>query len=177
MDAPAAPPPPTTTKADVAAARKRLLLEKERTQQALIDACTIGDVVIDATNQKTLKETNALIIIKGACPNQLGANALRQFIINNKLQNYRGKSEVERCKMIVERKKNENLDEVMYGADFDNGADGEHDDRHYEVVGKWLKRLSKGAKQRESFDEGLLSLSGSCLQDPVKGTKRCSVRT
>ena len=58
------------------------------------------------------KETTSLQSINGACPNVLEAYALRQFMISNKLGNYRGKSKGEMCNMIVERKKNENLDQM-----------------------------------------------------------------
>jgi hypothetical protein len=81
--------PPAMRKADQAAARKRLCLEKEHKQRVFIDACTIGDVVDDAENPKKVKgykDTKALQSIKAACRNLLGANALRHFMINNKLQ-------------------------------------------------------------------------------------------
>jgi hypothetical protein len=90
-------------------------------------------------------------------------------MINNKLQNYRGKLKVDMCKMIVERKKHENLDKVMYGEDFDDGTDGDNDDSddvEVEVVRKKLKRLSKGAKPREISDEGsLYRLMSNMLMD------------
>jgi predicted CopG family antitoxin len=47
-------------------------------------------------------------------------------MIINKLQNYRNKSKSEMCRMIVERKKNENLDQIMYAKDFD-GSDKDDD--------------------------------------------------
>jgi hypothetical protein len=43
-------------------------------------------------------------------------------MIVNKLT-YRNKSKSEMCRMIVERKKNEDLDQIMYSEDFDGGAE------------------------------------------------------
>jgi hypothetical protein len=83
-------------------------LERERKQREFIAKCTLNDVVVDAANLKPLrgsKETTSLQTISGACPNVLGAYALRQFMISNKLGNYRGKSKGKVCDMIVERKK------------------------------------------------------------------------
>jgi hypothetical protein len=94
-----------------------------------------------AANPKALKgskDTTALQSIKGACPNLLGADALHQFMINNKLQNYCRKSKGKMCSsMIIERKKNENLDQIMYGEDFDGGKDDDVDskDSEEEVTG------------------------------------------
>jgi hypothetical protein len=95
------------------AARKKLVnlekVDRERKQREFIAKCTIGDVVVDAATLKALrgsKETTSLQSINGACPNVLGVYALRQFMISNKLGNYRGKSKCKMCNMIVERKKN-----------------------------------------------------------------------
>jgi hypothetical protein len=88
---------------------------------------------------KGSKDNTALQSIKGACPNVLGANTLCQFMINNKLQNYRGKSKGKMCSLIVERKKNENLDQIIYGEDFDGGKeddDEEGEDGKEEVTGE-----------------------------------------
>ena len=94
------------------AARKKLVnlekLERERKQREFIAKCTISDVVVDAANPKALrgsKDTTSLQSINGACPNVLEVYALRQFMISNKLGNYRGKSKGKVCDMIVERKK------------------------------------------------------------------------
>jgi hypothetical protein len=53
--------------------------------------------------------------------------------------------------MIVERKKNENLDQIMYGEDFDDSIDGDDDDEDgdskdsgEEVNSKNKKCLSRG---------------------------------
>jgi hypothetical protein len=85
-------------------------------------------------------------------------------MINTKLQNYRNKSKGEMCSMIVERKKNGNLDEFMYGEDFDLGKDGnaDHDSKDGDEEGetegggnsKKKKRLPKGAKPREITKDG-----------------------
>jgi hypothetical protein len=150
---------PTITKAEMAAARKQVLLEKERKQKEFIEKCTIADVLVDAENPKSLKgstDTTPLQSIKGACPNLLSANALRQFVIINKLLNCRNESKSEMCSMIVQRKKNENLDQIMYGEDFGGEKDGDDDseDDTEEVTGgdgnsKKPKRLSKGSKPKE----------------------------
>jgi hypothetical protein len=157
---------PTITKAEMAAARKQVLLEKERKQKEFIEKCTIADVLVDAENPKSLKgstDTTPLQSIKGACPNLLSANALRQFMIINKLLNYRNKSKSEMCSMIVQRKKNENLDQIMYGEDFGGEKDGDDDseDDTEEVTGgdgnsKKPKRLSKGSKPKEITKDGSL---------------------
>jgi hypothetical protein len=66
-------------------------------------------LMVDAANLELLKgskeTTTALQSIKGACSSALGAYCLHQFMINNKLQNYWGKSKGKMCSMIVERKK------------------------------------------------------------------------
>jgi hypothetical protein len=99
-------------------------LQKKNKQRDFIDKCTLGDVFVDATKPKVLKgskETMSLQSINGVCPNMLGAYTLRLFMINNKLQNDCGKSKGEMWAMIVERKKIENSDQIMYGEDFDEG--------------------------------------------------------
>jgi hypothetical protein len=82
---------PTNSKADQAVSRKLTQAEKtlkqkgkDQKQSDFIEKCSIADVLVDATNPKSLKgssDTTALQSIKGACPNLLGANALRQFMI------------------------------------------------------------------------------------------------
>jgi hypothetical protein len=72
--------------------------------------------------------------------------------------------------MIVERKKNEDLDQIMYSEDFDDGAaykdvqdscDGEEEVTRGKA-NKKKKRLSKGAKPREIAEDGsLYSLSAT----------------
>jgi hypothetical protein len=143
MDGDASPPTATnlaaTKKSLAEEAVKKAILEKERKQKEFIKKCTIANVTVDVANPKLLKgskDTTPLQSINGACPNLLGANALRQFMINNKLQNYQNKSKGEMCAMIAERKKNENLDEIMYGKDFgkEDDADDSEESEH-EVTG------------------------------------------
>jgi hypothetical protein len=80
---------PTITKE---AARKKQVnlerIERERKQREFIVKCTLDDVVVDTANLKPLrgsKETTSLQSFNGACPNILGAYALCQFMISNKL--------------------------------------------------------------------------------------------
>jgi hypothetical protein len=119
-------------KADQAVAKKALQTERaqkarkrERKQSEFLKKCTLADVLLDAENPKSLKgstDTTALQIIKRVCPNLLGCNSLRHFMIVNKLT-YRNKSKSEMCQMIVERKKNEDLDQIMYSEDFGGGVE------------------------------------------------------
>jgi hypothetical protein len=165
---------PTSNKEDQAVARKAALLErtkklreKEWQQAEFIANCTLANVLVDAEYPKSLKcstDTTVIQSIKGVRPNLLGHNVLRQFMIINKLQNYWNKSKSEMCRMIVERKKNENLDQIMYAKDFD-GSDKDDDvDDSWDVeedtaVGdenKKMKRLSKGAKPTEISEDGTL---------------------
>jgi hypothetical protein len=64
----------------------------------------------------------ALQSIKGVCPNLLGCNFLCHFMIVNK-PTYRNKPKSKMCRMIVERKKDEDLDQITYSKDFDGGAE------------------------------------------------------
>ncbi len=165
---------PTNNKADQVVARKaaslertKKLREKERQQAEFIANCTLANVLVDAENPKSLKgstDTTVIQSIKGVCPNLLGHNVLRQFMIINKLQNYRNKSKSEMCRMIVERKKNENLDQIMYAKDFhcsdkDDDVDDSCEVDEDTTVGdenKKKKRLSKGSKPREISEDRTL---------------------
>jgi hypothetical protein len=119
---------PPNNKADQAVAKKALQLERaekqrerEQKQWEFLEKCTLSDVVVDAESPNFLKgssNTTALQSIKGVCQNLLGCNSLRHFMIANKLT-YWNKSKSEMCRLIVERKKNENLDQIMYSEDFD----------------------------------------------------------
>jgi hypothetical protein len=115
--------------------------------------------------------TTALQSIKGVGPNLLGHNALRQFMIKNKVQNYRGKSKREMLRMIVESKKNEGLDELMYSEDYavmddDNNVNASNDvakegtteegDSTSKKKPKRVSKLTKGSKPREISQDGSL---------------------
>jgi hypothetical protein len=150
------------------AARKTAAKEKEREQTAFILECTFDDVIVDENNPKALKgpgsNFTALQTIKGACINLLSSNMLRQFCINNKIEGYRGKTKLQFCAMICERKRHGNLDEVMYPNDFDDEEekdeeekDDNGDDDAQEGGGaKKKKKLAKGTKPREILGDGSL---------------------
>jgi hypothetical protein len=102
---------------DKAATRKQAVEDKKKKQLLFIAQCTLHDVLVDLTAPKLFKgstKTTALQSIKGACVNQLGFPVIRQFCIINKIAGWRGKSKVEMCDMIVERKRHANMDQVMY---------------------------------------------------------------
>jgi hypothetical protein len=92
---------PPNNKADQAVAKKALQIERaqkarerERKQCEFLKKCTLSDVLLDAENPKLLNgstNTTAPQSIKGVCPNLLGRNSLRHFMIVNKLT-YRNKS-------------------------------------------------------------------------------------
>jgi hypothetical protein len=139
--------------------------DREQKQCEFLQKCTLADVLLGAENPKSLKgstdTTTALQSIKGVCSNLLGCNSLRNFMIVNKLT-YRNKSKSEMCRIIVEREKNEDLDQIMYSEDFDGDAkdkDVQEDscDGEEKVTGgqanKKKKQLSKGAKPREIAEE------------------------
>jgi hypothetical protein len=79
------------------------------------------------------------------------------------------------CRMIVESKKNEDMDQIMYSEDFNGGAEDkdvqDSCDGEEEVTGGQAnnkkKRLSKGAKAREIGEEGSLYrlIITYCLQE------------
>jgi hypothetical protein len=84
-------------------------------------------------------------------------------MIVNKLT-YKNKSKSKMCQMIVERKKNEDLDQIMYSEDFNGGVedkdvqdscDGKEEVTEGQANNK-KKQLSKGAKPRELSEEGSL---------------------
>jgi hypothetical protein len=86
------------------------------------------------------------------------SNASCPFMINNKLQNYPGRMSKGAIMwtMMVDRRKNGNLDQIMYGKDFDGGKDGDDDDGNdcgEEATAKKLKRISKGEEPREISEE------------------------
>jgi hypothetical protein len=164
---------PPNNKSDQAAAKKALQTERaqksrerERKQCEFLRKCTLANVLLHTENPISLKgstNTTALQSIKGVCPNLLGCNSLCRFVIVNKLT-YWNKSKSKMCRMIVARKKKEDLDQIMYSEDFGGGAkyndvqdscDGEE-----EVIGghanKKKKQLSKGAKPREIAKDGSL---------------------
>jgi hypothetical protein len=157
---------PTNNKADQAVARKaaslertKKLREKERQQAEFITNCTLADVLVDARNPKSLKgstDTTVIQSIKGVCPNLLEHNVLRQFMTINKLQNYQNKSKSKMCRMIVERKKNENLDQIMYadgfdGSDEDDDVDDSWDVEEDTAVGGMKTRRRKGCPRGQSL--------------------------
>jgi hypothetical protein len=145
--------------------RSLKLKEKEQQQIDFIESCTIADALVDEAKPITLKgckDTTPLRSIKGVCISLLGVKVLRSFMIKNKIQ-YKNKTKGEMCALIVERKKNEHLDQIMYSEDFegdkshDDSDEGEEEDVTADVTGvKKLKRLSKGSKPRELSEDGSL---------------------
>ena len=93
--------------------------ERNVKQFDFINACTIADVVLKKaaapTRLKGSGENTPITSIRGVCPNMSGFITLRQFMIKNNIQNYRGKNKGEILKMIVKAKENEGLDAIMYG--------------------------------------------------------------
>ena len=169
-----------TTKQGKQDDRIRRAKDKELKQFEFIESCTIADVVIDASTPLQLKGygsnvTTSLQSIKGVCPNLLGHNTARHFMIKNKMQNYRGKSKRELLGLIVEAKKNEGIDELMYSEDFvatgggEEVVDASDDDAEEEGIPggdttskkrrKRLPKLTKGTKPREITQE-IFSVSG-----------------
>jgi hypothetical protein len=162
---PSASDPPACQKA---VARKKAKEEATLKQLAFIGQCTLEDVDFDLTALQTFRgstKTTALKSIKGVTVNQLGFGCIRKFCIINKLDGWRGKSKIDMCCLIVERKRHSNLDQVMYPQDFEdedinsrNPRPGSDDD----TVGdgktkkKKKKKLSKGAKPREITRDGSL---------------------
>jgi hypothetical protein len=150
-------------KAGQAAARKQVLKEREKKQNAFVAQCHLDDVVVEEESLKPFRgcsKTMALQTIKGACINQLGAIVLHIFCIHNKIEGYWNKTKHQLCDMIIERKRNGNLDEVMwYPNDFDC-KDDDNDSYNHEdntdMNGTKKKKLSKGTKPREIMgDESL----------------------
>ena len=113
-------------------AKTRLQKERNTLQLDFINACTIEDVVLNAAAPTRLKgsgeRTTPITGIKGVCPNLLSHNTLRQFMIINNIQNYRGKNKGEILKMIVKAKENEGLDALMYEEDYVADAPNEDED-------------------------------------------------
>ncbi len=147
------------------AVRSLKLKEKEQQQIDFIETCTIADALVDEAQPMTVKgckDTTPLRSIKGVCISLLGVKVLRSFVTKNKIQ-CKNKSKLEMCALIVERKKNEHLDQTMHSEDFegdkshDDSDEGEEEDVTADVTGvKKLKRLSKGSKPRELSEDGSL---------------------
>jgi hypothetical protein len=162
---PSASDPPACEKA---AARKRAKEEANIKQLAFIGQCTLEDVEFDLTALQSFRgstKTTALKTIKGVSVNQLGFGCIQKFCIMNKIDGWRGKSKIDMCCLIVERKCHANLDQVMYLNDFqDEDTNPQHpnNDSDDDTVGdgrtkkKKRKKLTKGAKPREITRDGSL---------------------